>query len=74
MTTLVVQIGSVSVRPMINYVATFIMVWSIWLIFAVFRIRIRIRFVSWIQIRIPNADPDPAVDRISSKSQKIHII
>jgi hypothetical protein len=31
------------------------------------RIRIRIKFVSWI--RIPNADPDPAADKISSKSQ-----
>ncbi len=31
---------------------------------------IRISFVSWIRIRIPNADPDPAVDKISSKSQK----
>ncbi len=28
---------------------------------------IRIKFVSWI--RIPNADPDPAADKISSKSQ-----
>ncbi len=37
----------------------------------VFRIRIRIEFVSWIRIRIPNAypDPDPAADNISSKSQ-----
>jgi hypothetical protein len=26
-------------------------------------------FLSWIQIRIPNADPDPAADKISSKSQ-----
>jgi hypothetical protein len=39
-----------------------------------FRIRIRIKFVSWIRIRIPNADPDPAADKISSKSQKIRII
>jgi hypothetical protein len=30
---------------------------------------IRIKFVSWIRIRIPNADPDPAADNISSKSQ-----
>jgi hypothetical protein len=37
---------------------------------AVFWIRIRIQFVSWIRIRIPNADPDPAADKISSKSQK----
>ncbi len=29
--------------------------------------RIRMKFVSWI--RIPNADPDPAADKISSKSQ-----
>jgi hypothetical protein len=29
---------------------------------------IRIRFVSWIRIRIPNADP--AADKISSKSKK----
>jgi hypothetical protein len=36
----------------------------------VFRIRIRIRFVSWIQIRFPNADPDPAADDISSKCPK----
>jgi hypothetical protein len=37
----------------------------------VFRIRIRIKFVSWIRIRIPNVDPDPdpAADKISSKSQ-----
>ncbi len=35
----------------------------------VFRIRIRIKFVSWIRIRIRNADPDPAADKISSKSQ-----
>ena len=34
---------------------------------AVFRILIRIKFVS--RIRIPNADPDPAADKISSKSQ-----
>jgi hypothetical protein len=33
----------------------------------VFRIRIRIKLVS--RIRIPNADPDPAADKISSKSQ-----
>ncbi len=33
------------------------------------RIRIRIRFVSWIRIRIHNVDPDPAADKISSKSQ-----
>jgi hypothetical protein len=31
---------------------------------------IRIRFVSWIRIRILNADPDPAADKISSKSQR----
>ncbi len=31
---------------------------------------IRIRFVSWIRIRIPNANPDPATDEISSKSPK----
>jgi hypothetical protein len=30
---------------------------------------IRIKFVSWIRIRIPNADPDPAADKISPKSQ-----
>jgi hypothetical protein len=30
---------------------------------------IRIKFVSWIWIRIPNADPDPAADKISSKNQ-----
>ncbi len=30
---------------------------------------IRNKFVSRIQIRIPNADPDPAADKISSKSQ-----
>jgi hypothetical protein len=36
---------------------------------AVFRIRIRIKFVSWIRIRIPDVDPDPAADKISSKSQ-----
>ncbi len=30
---------------------------------------IRIKVVSWIRIRIPNADPDPAADKISSKSQ-----
>ncbi len=30
---------------------------------------IRIKFVSWIRIRIPNANPDPAADKISSKSQ-----
>jgi hypothetical protein len=30
---------------------------------------IRIKFVSWVRIRIPNADPDPAADKISSKSQ-----
>ncbi len=37
----------------------------------VFRIRIRnrIKFVSWIRIRTPNADPDPAADKFSSKSQ-----
>ncbi len=31
----------------------------------------RIKFVSWIriQVRIPNADPDPVADKISSKSQ-----
>ncbi len=32
---------------------------------------IRVKIVSWvrIRIRIPNADPDPAADKISSKSQ-----
>jgi hypothetical protein len=30
---------------------------------------IRIKFASWIRIRIPNADPDPAADKMSSKSQ-----
>jgi hypothetical protein len=44
------------------------------LFYPVFRIRIRIRFVSWIRIRIPNAEPDPAADKISSKSQKNSII
>jgi hypothetical protein len=29
---------------------------------------IRIRVVSWIRIRIPNADTDPAANEISSKS------
>jgi hypothetical protein len=29
----------------------------------------RIKFASWIRIRIPNADPDPAADKMSSKSQ-----
>ncbi len=38
-------------------------------LWAVLRIRIRIEIVSWIRIRIPSADPDPAVDKISSKSQ-----
>ncbi len=39
-------------------------------------VRIRIRFVSWIRIRIPNADPDPAADEITvaPKAQKIPII
>jgi WD40 repeat protein len=30
---------------------------------------IRIKFASLIRIRIPNADPDPAADKMSSKSQ-----
>jgi hypothetical protein len=35
---------------------------------------IRIKFVSWIRIRIQNADPDPAAEKLAPKAKLIHII